>query len=589
MGMRTIDKLKVFGLLGASAVAFSACGSDAGDDGATDMGGNSATGGKSSSDGSGGKTSSTGGKPGKPDNTGGKPGKPNNTGGMGGEEPQGTGGEEPTGTGGTEPGPSYPTLPSVLSLNGCEETGPGPLCSVEQDDDDFTANCGGTIFTGTIDEEGAFSFENEDAATSCSGELRLGRLRATTCVSMVTGETSTEEVSCDLNSDPLVLPGFECLELPSTLTDVVVCSEGADQDGETINAGNCSVIQDGCSFQAVCEDGVVLSGSVSETGVSFNQELVALADAEVAEPAEGEEPEAPAFVKGDVVSHSCSATIEGTSLAGECGAGRLGRRGTNTSVCAVSGTGDAVAACEPLAPSLDHLFVLDSCELLKDGEGATPGIGEPVCSYRQNNCVWQLQCGREIKFEGKLAPTDSKATFSLAAGTPCEVAFDATGKMTGKCTVAGEAACNLKSKTAQPDASCDVFPEEEALWARGCGDGGGSRLECTSFLQHGCNFMGACAFAGPLTVAGEVLAAADTDSGRNRLEFSGIGDWACHAEQATADDIENDARVEGEWFGDCESPEGGLCRNNYDAVESPGGFRGLQLFWADELPAEEAE
>ncbi len=476
----------------------------------------------------------------------------------------------------------------MLSLSGCEDVGLGPLCTVTQEEGDLTANCGGVSYSGEIDEDGLFKLAspestNEAGETSgveCLGELKFGRFRTASCVQTTTAEGVPDvEVSCELSSDPVVLPGIACMELPSTLEDVVICAEGEDADGDTISAGNCKVVQDGCVFQAECADDIVIAGSVTATGVSFSQDLTALADAQ------GDEP---AFVAGEVVEHRCTADLDGNSLVGSCGAGRAGRGGENTSVCAVTATAPELpAVCETLAPTNEHLFVLDSCDLLKEGEGEGDGIGEPVCAIRQNNCIWEVQCGRDLVFAGRALPGATKAEWQLATGTPCEASFDDSGKMTGKCTVSGEAACVLSSKTPVPGGEgCGILPEtDEGFYGRGCGDGGGRRLACSASMQHGCNFMSTCEFAGPLLVAGE--ASVNEETTRNRMEFNGIGDYECHVEEALQSDIDDDARVSGEWFGQCKNEvTEGLCRENYDAVENPGGFRGLQIFWGEAPVAE---
>jgi hypothetical protein len=374
------------------------------------------------------------------------------------------------------------------------------------------------------------------------------------------------------------LPGVSCLELPSRFADVVLCSEGAAAGGATIQAGSCAVIQDGCVFQASCAGGTVLTGSVSRTGVSFDQVLTALADAET--PAGGG---SPAFAKGDQVTHACTATLTGESLAGSCAAGAASRRGTSTSVCSVAARSDAeVPACSLLAPSADHLFTLDACELLRDGDGDEPGIGEPVCAFRQNNCIWEVNCGNHplLTFGGRLSPGATKATWRLFSGTPCEASFDAQGKMTGRCTVPGEEACQLASKPPVPGgADCPAVPEGTAFHSRGCG--GGDPLDCRAAMQHGCNFMAICQFARfpDVVIAGQ----ASYENARGHLAFNGAADYQCQVDQATDAEIESGDREWNEWYGQCVNTAGGTCRDNWNP-ETGTGYRGLQLFFEDDFP-----
>lgn len=563
--MRTSRSFVVVGALGLAASFLTACGENGGESSSDVSTGGSASGGSKSGEASGGSKSDDG---------------------SGGAEQSGgeaaTGGESQA-TGGSGPQSEYPLLPSVLSLGGCEELEVGPLCTVTQDEGQLSANCSGLALSGSVDAEGVVKLVSEESkndlgelsVVECLGELKYGNLRTASCVRTTSFEGVPDvTTSCELFSDPVILPGIACLELPRTLSDVVLCSEGADNGGETIDAGSCSVVQDGCVFQAECEDDRVLTGSVTATGVRFDQNLTALADAEG---------EAPAFFAGEMVSHSCSGELEGNSLTGSCSAGRAGRRGTDTSVCALSaGIPELPASCDNLAPTSEHLFVLDSCDLLKNGEGgADTGIGEPICAVRQNSCIWEVQCGQELVFSGRIAPADTKLSWQLATGTPCEASFDSEGKMSGSCQVAGELACPLSSKDPVPGgAECGLLPESTGFYGRGCGDHGGARLTCSSTMQHGCDFMATCAFAGPLLVAGS--ASVNEETSRERLDFNGLGDWQCHVEEASQSDVEADARLEGEWFGQCEnSLTEGLCRDNYDAIENPTGFRGLQVFWGE--------
>lgn len=475
---------------------------------------------------------------------------------------------------------NYPALPTVFSLSGCAEYGLGPLCAVTQDEGAFEANCGGRVYTGTIAENGDLEFatptyQNEDGADvtiSCSGRLQRGAVDASCSYKATATETTDPaDVTCDLVSDAVVLPDVSCLALPSSLSSLTVCKEGAENEGETIAISDCAVIQDGCNFQANCAGDIVLTGSTSAEGASFNYSFKALADAQT--PEEGE----PAFVKGDVVSHSCVAALDGTALVGECGAGRVGRGGSNTSVCSVEGTAGALDVCQPLSNTNEQLFVLNSCEILENGEGGVPGIGEPICAFRQNNCVWEVNCGSPLlTFTGKLAPNATKAEWKLLTGTPCEASFDAQGNMTGKCTVAGEESCALNSKEAVPGGEdCPTLaPDTGNYKTRGCGDGAGDGLDCRVAVQHGCSFAAICGFR-HLT-SNVISGVASYDNERGHLEFSGVNGFSCFVDEPTAADIETGDREANEWYGDCTLGDR-MCRNNWNP-ETREGFRGLQLF-----------
>jgi len=500
--------------------------------------------------------------------------------GVGGEGGATLGGEAGEGgTGGSIPVNVCPALPPVLSVSGC--TGVGPLCTVKQDDCSFTAQCGSKLFAGTLTAAGVYTMAPPDStatdgtvtAIACKGESKNGRAIGQCDIKTSGGALAAPETNaCTLAFDPVILPSITCKELPKTLDSLTICKEGAASGGTTIAAGKCNVVQDGCNFQAQCQNDVVLTGTVTETGLSFTQNLKALADAQ--KPTTGN----PAFLKGADVRHTCTGTITGSNLAGTCGAGATGRGGVNTSVCAVESTLSGLPpVCSSLVAGDAKLFALDSCELLKEGEGANPGIGEPVCAYRQNNCVWDVQCGSDLHFAGRFPDAATKkAEWRLETGTPCEATFDANGKLIGQCTVPGQTACALTSKTAVAGGSaCTALPKGTSFNTKGCA--GGSTV-CTDTLQHGCSFMGICTFATShdLVVAGSVSVNATTS--RNQLDFNGTADYKCTVEQATAADVANDQRLVNEWFGQCTNSTGGQCRNNWVAATNTG-YRGLQLFF----------
>jgi hypothetical protein len=87
-----------------------------------------------------------------------------------------------------------------------------------------------------------------------------------------------------------------------------------------------------------------------------------------------------------------------------------------------------------------------------------------------------------------------------------------------------------------------------------------------------------CTFSGAndLLLSGKSSVNANTT--RDQLDFNGLSNYQCKVEKATAADVANDQRLENEWFGQCTTPTGGQCRNNWVAATNTG-FRGLQLFF----------
>lgn len=475
----------------------------------------------------------------------------------------------------------YPALPSVLSLSGCDAVGLGPLCSLTQNESNLRVNCGGRIFEGTVSEIGDVTFASASGAEasgagplSCKGRFIAGQVTATCSRTGASGQAET----CNVVSDRQILPGVTCLELPSQLESVTLCASGDEKGGKTIQAGTCKVIQDGCIFQAECADDVVFTGTVSRTGVDFAQQLIALEDAQT--PANGE----PAFLKGQVVAHACSAELSGTSLTGSCGAGAAGRGGVNTSVCGVTGKATSLPpTCGPLSDANEKLFALDSCEMLRDGAGpGEPGIGQPVCAFRQNNCIWEVNCGNDpmLTFTGRSTPGASRVEWKLFTGTPCEASFDSAGNISGSCTVPGQPACaigNLKSPT-PGSASCPALPLGTNFTTNGCG--GGVTIDCRLSLQHECDFMAICSYSArypDFVVAGT----SSFIDGRPHLSFNGLADYKCYVDKATEEEISSGDRQSNEWYGQCTNSVGGQCRDNYNPVTKTG-FRGLRLYFGDE-------
>lgn len=486
---------------------------------------------------------------------------------------------------------TFPQLPAVLSLSGCTSLQVPALCSVTQTNTTFTANCAGTTYSGTINADRAVTLTrpettNADTAKvnlSCTGQLQVAGTLALDCKQTVSaaGDKPASEGTCKLVSDKTIQPGVSCLELPATITDLVVCKEGAAAGADTLTGGSCKVIQDGCAFQAECANNITLSGTVSKTGVTFTRRLKALADAATPAPPSTA---APAFLKGAEVNHSCSGAIAAGKLTGSCTAGAL-RGGTATSVCANEGTVPAVPVCSLLAPTNEHIFVLDSCDNLKLGEGQNPGIGEPVCALRQNNCIWDIQCGNDplTKFSGRLTPGAGKLEWRLLTGTPCELTVGKTsGAIRGKCTVPGQTACDLSNKPAVAGGpSCPVLPPNTDPRSNGCG--GGDPLSCRGSVQHGCNYLGICDFTA--NFPDNIIAGTTSyKSARAHFEFNGLSDYKCYVDQATAAEIASGERAANEWYGQCTNSAGGMCRDNYNPTTGTG-FRGLRVYWDAIAPA----
>ena len=250
-------------------------------------------------------------------------------------------------------------------------------------------------------------------------------------------------------------------------------------------------------------------------------------------------------------------------------------------MCAVGGAVEQVAQCAPLSSAgHEQIFVLDACDALKNGEGGEPGIGEPLCAFRQNNCVWEIECGGGMTYTGRIEPGDTTFEWQLATGTQCEGSFTEQGEFSGVCAVPDLFSCDLGSKAPEPGAeACPSAPIDQDVTSRGCGNGSGDRMACREIAWHGCEFMALCSFASMESLVFAGTASEDDDVGR--LDFNGLPDWTCSVDEPTADALESDPyRASNEWIGQCQTAEGGLCRDNFDPATGEG-FRGLQLFWGE--------
>lgn len=520
------------------------------------------------------------------------------TAGSGGSDPApgGAGGEPSEGEGGAggepgEPVSKFPKFPAAIALSGC--SGVGPICSVVQNEGQLNLQCGTRTFTGAILENGNYTLTGAPLTsgtttvtttnTTCTGNVRPSGVIGT-CENTVTpppaGGTGVTQCTLTANSNPL--PGISCIELPSSFSSFQF---------DTTDIGECKLIQNNCAFQATCENGVVV-GTATATGATFNYTLKAKANAAAPEGV------TPTFLKDANVNHACTTTSSGDALQGSCTAGAYSARGATpipaTSVYdfeAVAST--PVAACSAIGPFVEDLFVLDSCEILKEGEDNVPGIGEPICAFQQNGCIWKVTCitdpAAPLVFGGKLAPGQTKVDWKLATGTPCEATFDANGNLSGSCTVPGQAACNLKSKAPSPAVGCPQLGT--SFTSRGCGnDSDGIPLDCRLSLQNGCNFAAICDFNVGRFPDSIFAGKTSTEGGVDYMKFPGLSGRSCTVQRATEAEYSDPTkcRAEGEWYGDCLTATGGGCANTFQCVADANGAypspfsnirRGLRLFF----------
>jgi hypothetical protein len=589
------------------------CGDDT-DNGDNDTDGTSGSSGSSSTAGSGNKAGS-GGKAGSP-STGGTSSAAGETssageatggsdvsGGSGGSSgSSGSGGSDTNPGGAGEPGQAgeggaggegnpvspFPKFPAAIALSGC--SGVGPICTATQDEGQLALKCGTRAFTGTITENGDYTLTGAAVTsgttttnTTCTGNVRPSGVVGT-CENTVSPPPSSGSATttCALAVNAKPLPGISCIELPS---------EFSNFQFDTTDLGECKLVQNNCNFQANCAQGVVV-GTATATGANFSYTLTAKAAA--AAPEGG----TPAFLQGAQISHPCVTTLAGDALQGSCSAGAYSARGATSLPATSVYDFEAVASkpvpvCSAIGPFTEDLFVLDSCAILKEGEGNEPGLGEPICAFQQNGCIWKVSCMTDpaapVVFSGKLTPGQTQATWNLNTGTPCEASFDANGNMAGKCTVPGAPACLLKSKAPSPAVGCPQLSSN--FTSRGCGnDSDGIPLECRLSLQNGCDFAAICDFSVSRFPDSIFSGKSSTVAGVDYLKFPGLGGRSCSVQRATEAEYSNPAncRVEGEWYGDCLTASGNGCANSFQCVADANGNypspfsnirRGLRLFF----------
>lgn len=573
--------------------------SDGGADGASGSSGSSSAG--TSSKGGSSGTAGTSGKGGSSSAGEGNAGEPTGgTAGSGGSttEPGGAGGEVTgsAGEGGAgEPVSPYPKFPESIAFSGCSNV--GPICVVTQNEGQLSLQCGTRAFTGTIAENGDYTVTGTPltsgtttvttTTTTCTGNVRPSGVTGT-CSNTVdppptNGNPAT--TTCTLAATASLLPGISCVELPSAFSTFQF---------DTTDIGECKLVQNNCNFMASCDDAIVV-GTATATGATFNYALKAKANAAapVTDP-----PTAPSFLKDANVNHPCTTTLSGDALQGTCSAGAYSVRGGTslpaTSVYDFEAVASApVPVCSAVGPFTEDLFVLDSCQILEEGEPNVPGIGEPICAFQQNGCVWRVTCITDpvapLVFGGKLTPGQTKVEWKLTTGTPCEAAFDASGNLSGKCTVPGQASCALKSKAPAPAVGCPQLGG--TFTSRGCGnDSDGIPLDCRLSLQNGCDFAAICDFNASRFPDSIFAGKTSTEGGVDYMKFPGLGGRSCSVQRATEAEYSDPTkcRVEGEWYGDCLTATGGKCADTFQCVADANGNypspfsnirRGLRLFF----------
>jgi len=147
---------------------------------------------------------------------------------------------------GTPPAPTCVELPASFVFEGCEQEVP---CQIDQRGCIWQASCGATVFGGRAGGQD-FTWV-DDKERSCSARSVSGSF-AGVCRGPYGHRCAFED------RDPV--PGTGCLNVPARLT-----VQGCGWDT------NCSVIQDGCVWQASCNDGdISFAGTTDAQSLAWN-------------------------------------------------------------------------------------------------------------------------------------------------------------------------------------------------------------------------------------------------------------------------------------------------------------------------------
>lgn len=368
---------------------------------------------------------------------------------------------------GTEPHAFGPRIPTAFAIDGtCGLRSPCHL--VTTGDDEFELVCRGRSYAGSLRGRDVTFAVSDDL--SCTGRVQRNR---------IVGEcTDGAGATCDFVTDTDPDPVPFCATLDGDFRDVSVCGE---------SYAGCDVIQDGCRFQASCDDASrIVYGSVDGADLSL-------------------------FYRTDDGSRfiGCSGPIVDDEVTGEC-AQRWPRDDPDPVVC------DGLQASVPTrthgtcAETLpDDGFVLAGCGL--DGMWFTA----------QQDCLWQV-FGKSGVLSG-VAPWHNLYFFHSPQGQWCHGTV-AGGEFKGLCIGRG-GACWFDTVEPSPDPG--VFQLPAAVTSSGCGPS----LACKT-VQDGDLFAAGCG-------AGIVYEGTVDSLG---VEFDGLNGYACYA------DLNSDGSA---LFGEC--------------------------------------
>jgi hypothetical protein len=309
------------------------------------------------------------------------------------------------------------------------------LCSVKQDGSSWTAVCDASTaneahLSGTISGS-TVSWSSPDSQP-CTATLQDGRL---------SGSCQSDSGSCAVSSDD-PLPSPTCTTLPSQLLF----------DGCDLPTDACDVVQNGCNWQASCNDGATVFGGSIRSNNTLRWTL-----------ADGRSCRAP---NGQTAPPAGTYSTTCTPPQGQQG-----------DSCTVTTTAPEGLPTPPTCQPLPSTFVLQGCDFQTDYAGT---LGDAICNVVQNGCVWQADCGDTI-LAGRA--NGSAYTWRTDDGSDCAGVL-AQGKLSGSCE--GSAGlCAFRQRDPAAPQGCLAAPQ--AITVDGC------QLEGTcNIVQDGCNWQASC-------------------------------------------------------------------------------------------------
>jgi hypothetical protein len=357
-------------------------------------------------------------------------------------------------------------LPEAFGLSGSCSFGafPESPCSVQQDGCEFSMHCGGDEFGSSITGEGKagdYAFILPDGAV-CTGSMD-GKLSGS-CV-------SPQGQSCDFVAEDKPKTSPFCTELPvSALTELSDCG---------VSYSRCEFFQDGCLFQASCDDGKRhVGGEIIGDKLGW-------------------------WSIRDGFYYECAGALDGGKLDATCEPW-IGHAGVPLESCEV----DANVVPREVAPICDETLPAAGFKL--------QGCGfDDICFATQTGCSWSLNCGGQLK----TGVTDLAGDFTFThQGQDC-VGRVQNGEFVGSCSSEG-ASCSFAPVPVAPPNNCFALPAR--MQSTGCGPS----LDCV-VVQDGCEWQASCN-GGQIPILGTAEPTG--------IDFAGRNGYSCYADLSPAGD-----------------------------------------------------